>query len=158
MKSFLQYISEIFDPKTEPPPEQHSDYEGEQDGVHTYQAGVGRDGVVTSLFTMGTIEHRGMNFPGAVEAEFRVNNSWKKNATNRNVDPREVFRAVHSHFDHFIRTRRPSAIFYETADPVRDRIYRMAARRYGIAAFNYADINATKGRRTPQQPHESDQS
>ena len=148
MKSFLQYISEIFSPKTEEPPIDHPDYEGvNKQGMHVYQAGVGQDGTVTSLFTMGTIEHRGMDFPNAVEAEFRVNDSWKKNATNRGIDPREVFRAVHSHFDHFLRTQKPSAIFYETADPVRHRIYQMAAKQYGIPAFNYADINAPKGRR-----------
>jgi len=158
MKSFLRYITEIYGPKITEPPKQHPDYEGENDGVHTYQAGVGKDGTVTSLFTMGTIEHRGMDFPSAVEAEFRVNDSWKKNATNRNLDPREVLRAVHSHFDHFIRTHTPSAIFYETADPVRHRIYQMAAKRYGIPAFNYADINASKNRRAEKQPDEPDQS
>ena len=147
MKSFIQYITEIYGPKTTKPPQQHPDYQGEEDGIHTYQAGVGRDGTVTSLFTKGTIEHLGMDFPDAVEAEFRVNDSWKKNSTNKNLDPREVLSIVHSHFDHFIRTHAPSAVFYETGDPVRHRIYQMAAKKYGIPAFNYAHINASKGRR-----------
>lgn len=138
MQSFLQYITEIFGPKTTEPPEQHPDYEGvDKQGQHVYRAGVGTDGVVDSFFSLGKIEYGGKTYPNAVEAEFRVNDSWKKNDTNRNIDPREVFRAVHSHFDHFLRTNSPSAIFYDTADPVRHRIYQMAARRYRIPAFNY---------------------
>jgi len=155
MKSFLQYISEIFDPKTTEPPVDHPDYEGvDKKGQHVYRAGVGTDGVVDTFFSLGNIQHGGKQYPNAVEAEFRVNDSWKKNDTNRGIDPREVFRAVHSHFDHFLRTRKPSAIFYDTADPTRHRIYQMVAKKYGISAINYTDMDtrATTGRykRTPQ--------
>ena len=142
MKSFLQHITEIFNPKTTEPPVDHPDYEGvDTKGQHVYRAGVGRDGTVESFFSVGTIEHGGKQYPNAVEAEFRVNDSWKKNDTNRDIDPREVFRAVHSHFDHFIRTYGPSAIFYDTADPVRHGIYQRAARRYGITAINYTNMD-----------------
>lgn len=142
MKSFLQYISEIFDPKTTEPPATHPDYEGEdKSGQHVYRAGVGTDGTVETFFRVLDVEHGGKHYPNAVDAEFRVNNSWKKNDNNRGIDPKEVFRAVHSHFDHFIRTRNPSVIFYDTADPVRHGIYQMAARRYGIRAINYTNMD-----------------
>ena len=149
MWSFLQYITEIYGPKTTEPPANHPDYEGvDTKGQHVYRTGVGRDGIVESFFSVGNVEHDGKQYPNAVEAEFRVNDSWKKNDTNRNLDPREVLRTVHSHFDHFIRTRKPSAIFYDTPDPVRHRIYQMAAKQYRIPAFNYTnmDTGATTGR------------
>lgn len=149
MLSFLQYISEVFDPKTTKPRARHPDYEGVDDkGVHVYRAGVGDEDIVESFFTPKTIEHGGKQYSNAVEAEFRVNDSWKKNDTNRYVDPREVFRTVHSHFDHFIRKHNPSTIFYDTPDPVRHRIYQMAANKYGIPAINYTNIDTgtTTGR------------
>jgi hypothetical protein len=131
-------INEIYGPKTEPPPARHPDYEGiDDEGQHIYRAGVGRDGTVESIFSVGNIEYGGKKYPNAVEAEFSVNDSWKKNALNKNLDPHKVLRIVHSHFDHFIRTRNPSAIFYDTQDPVRHRIYQMASKRYGIPAINY---------------------
>jgi len=142
MKSFLRYITEIYGPKTEPSPDTHPDYEGvDTKGQHVYRAGVGQNGVVDSFFSVGKIQHGGKEYPNAVEAEFRVNDSWKKNDTNKNLDPREVLRAVHSHFDHFLRTNSPSAIFYDTADLTRHRIYQMAAKKYGIPAINYTKLD-----------------
>jgi hypothetical protein len=138
VKSFLRYITEIYGPKTKQPPARHPDYEGiDDEGQHVYRAGVGSDGTVESIFSVSNIEYGGKAYPGAAEAEFSVNGSHTKQQNSKHLDPREILRTIHGHFDHFIRTRAPSAIFYETKDPVRHRIYQMAAKRYGIPAFNY---------------------
>jgi hypothetical protein len=139
VKSFLRYISELYDPKTEQPPARHPDYEGiDDEGQHVYRAGVGSDGTVESIFSSGNIEYGGKKYPNAAEVEFSVNGSHTKQQNSKHLDPGEILRTVHGHFDHFIKTQNPSALFYDTKDPVRHRIYQMASKKYGIPAFNYS--------------------
>jgi len=141
MLSFLQYISELFEPKTEQSPEEHPDYVGLNDeGQHVYRAGVGKDGTVETTFSLGSITWNEKKYPNAAEAEFSVNGSWKKQPDSKHLDPREIMHTVHSHFDHYIRTRKPDAFFYSTEDPVRHRIYQMAAKKYGVPAINYMNM------------------
>ena len=136
MKTFSQYISEIFQPKTTSVDKPHPDYQGVNDqGQHVYLAGeVARDTDVESTISGGKIG----DYSHAAEIEFRVNGStntprygWPKHVAQN------IMRTVHSHLDHYIRSQKPQAVFYDTADPVRDRIYQMAAKQYKIPTFNY---------------------
>jgi hypothetical protein len=145
MPSFLRYITEIYGPKTEQPPEHHPDYKGiDDEGQHVYSAEMGNDDKVETLFIKSNRLHNGTVYRGAAEVGFLVNNSWEKTEHNKHLDPAKVLDTVHGHFDHFFKTENPSAIFYGTRDPVRHRIFQMVAKRYGIPAFNSVTPYAEK--------------
>jgi hypothetical protein len=143
MLSFRQYITEIFQPssETEEKPARHLDYQGlDDEGQHIYQGEIKGGHIVESVFSIGKIGQ----YPRAVEMEFSVNGSTRSHGLIPDI-AHEALRKAHSHIDHYIRTYRPDAIFYDTSDPVRHHIYQMGARRYGIPAFNYTNINSRGG-------------
>jgi hypothetical protein len=138
MLSFVQYISEIFQPSTKKLPAEHPDYQGvyEKTKEHTYMAPEVARGIdVQSIIR----EKKIGRFKNAADVSFYVDNKtvgpqygWPKDVAHN------IMRTVHGHLDHYIRTQKPEAIFYNTTDPVRDRIYQMAVKRYNIPAFNYS--------------------
>ena len=143
MKSFLQYISEIFNPsQTQDPPKAHPDYQGLNDqGQHTYWTTVGPyDHAVESVFSIAKIG----DYPRAAEVEFSVNGSHKPPPHMNRRTAKLIMDRVFSHMEHYIRTQRPDAFFYDTQDPTRHWIYQMAARRFGIPAFNYTNLDKKK--------------
>lgn len=139
MKSFLQYITEIFE-VPEQVPENHPDYEfipppssDKTQGYHMYRSiiedGDNKHEVVFTGIDLGKGLHK---------ISWNLNNSFV-NKPNKKY-PLHVAAAIgnkiNEYFHHHMITRKPEKIIYETDDPVKDRIYQEMISKYGLTATN----------------------
>lgn len=158
MKTFLQYLQEIFDTSAPvdasvPHPDLHfqndqlSVYKNPEQKTEVYiKTGNSKD-IPDYKKTFGLNRH----FDRSSIIDFTVNDSYLKPVSGALYDPeraritttpeesdnstnamRAVFGAVHDH----IMKYKPDAIFYETVSPKRHALYQRFSKRYRIPFYN----------------------
>ena len=132
MKSFGQYLSEIFSPKRRVPV-QHPHMATEWNGVHTKYMDK-RHKLETSIFGIGERPESGA---GEVYVSFRVDG--KHRVAPQKKDRTKVLSSVFSHMQHFVKQHKPSVIYFETDNEKKDRIYRRVGSRLGVPVRNLHD-------------------
>jgi len=152
MKTFKEYITEMFDTSAEVGPYYHPDYE-------FIPAGVGSkrfmfDVVDTHLYR-GDIRDSEAEYrvsfmakkieDGVSKMSFAVNYNFDKPPTP--IPPHHALaigKKIHEYFHHHMMTQRPREIVYDTDDPVKHSIYQAMASRYGVTATNITQVNSRK--------------
>lgn len=141
MKSFRQYITEIFE-IPEQVPENHPDYKfippsPDTPGYHTYRSiiedGDNKHEVVFTGTDLGKGRHT---------INFSVDNSFIKEK-NKQYPFRSVVaigNKVNEYLHHHITTKKPEKIQYATYDPVKNKLYQKMISRYGVTATNVGTL------------------
>jgi len=147
MRSFKEYITEIFDTSADEGPYYHPDYEfipasprwpaGAIDAdTHVYRGHIrDSDAEYRISFMAKKVED------GVSKIAFTVNHRFESPSTR--IPPHHALaigKKIHEYFHHHMRTQTPQDIVYDTDDPVRHSIYQAMASRYGVTATNISQL------------------
>ena len=147
MKSFQQYLSEIFRPKQEySHRRRHPDlvrvWPKDKEFINYRHIPKGKDGkpdhekkILTTFLKHA--DHRW-------DVMFTVGGSTSSDPFDPQEFPSDVTKRVFDHVEHFVKNYRATTgynpnITYDTTHPKKHRIYQSAARRLGIEAQNHSE-------------------
>jgi len=138
MKSFLQYLSEVFQPseKQYTPadrshPDKHHDLYDSVAYRHTIPAvNGGKDTNIHTSFR--EIDPDADEYAGAWKVSFSVDGKYHKETEK--TFPSHISKVVFDHVNHFVKTRQPGreGLVFITDDPKKSRIYHAVAKRLKV--------------------------
>lgn len=145
MRSFKEYITEMFDTSAQEVPHYHPDYKFVPAGEHTLDTHVYRGHIKDSdkEYRIGFMAKKLED--GVSKIAFTVNNRFYGPSTPIPAHHAlAIGKKIHEYFHHHMMTQKPRDIVYDTDDPVRHSIYQAMAGRYGITATNISGLTDRK--------------
>ena len=149
MKSFRQYLNEIFRPQKaySNPAERHPDMVHDDDGYVSYrhQPKDAEGKTIKEKEIHTTIARFSPHHPdNQWEISFAVGGKMTDKYSKE--FPSDVTKRVFDHVQHFVETQRrlqpkdPLQLMYDTSNPKKDRIYQKAGKRLGVKMFNVGAV------------------
>ena len=151
MRSFKEYITEIFDTSADEGPYYHPDYEfipavgqflprSKLVDTHVYRGHIRNNEAEYRISFMAKKVEDGVS-----KIAFTVNHRFESPSTRIPLHHAlAIGKKIHEYFHHHMMTQRPRDIVYDTDDPVRHSIYQGMASRYGVTATNITQVNSRK--------------